>query len=54
MPARQRPPSAARDLIPERPGLDGLRRDVDTVADLREAARIGLGPHTAVAVGSLA
>jgi 2-phospho-L-lactate guanylyltransferase len=36
------------------PGLDGLRRDVDTVADLRDAARIGLGPHTAVAAGSLA
>jgi 2-phospho-L-lactate/phosphoenolpyruvate guanylyltransferase len=29
------------------PGLDGLRRDVDTVADLRDAARIGLGPRTA-------
>jgi 2-phospho-L-lactate guanylyltransferase len=26
--------------------LTGLRRDVDTVANLREAARIGLGPHT--------
>ncbi|HJW62645.1 MAG TPA: uracil-DNA glycosylase, partial [Actinomycetes bacterium] len=25
MPARQRPPSAARDLIPERPDLEGLR-----------------------------
>jgi uracil-DNA glycosylase family protein len=25
MPARQRPPSAARDLIPERPDLDSLR-----------------------------
>jgi len=25
MPARQRPPSAARDLIPERPDLGGLR-----------------------------
>jgi DNA polymerase len=25
MPARRRPPSAARDLIPERPDLDGLR-----------------------------
>jgi len=35
------------------PGLDGLRRDVDTVADLRDAARIGLGPHTAVAAASL-
>jgi 2-phospho-L-lactate/phosphoenolpyruvate guanylyltransferase len=35
------------------PGLDGLRRDVDTVADLRDAARIGLGPHTAALTGSL-
>jgi 2-phospho-L-lactate guanylyltransferase len=35
------------------PGLAGLRRDVDTVADLRDAARIGLGPHTAAAAGSL-
>ncbi len=26
--------------------LAGLRRDVDTVADLRAAAAIGLGPHT--------
>jgi 2-phospho-L-lactate/phosphoenolpyruvate guanylyltransferase len=31
------------------PGLAGLRRDVDTVADLRDAARIGLGPRTAAA-----
>jgi 2-phospho-L-lactate guanylyltransferase len=36
------------------PDLDGLRRDVDTVADLRDAARIGLGPHTAAAAASLA
>jgi 2-phospho-L-lactate/phosphoenolpyruvate guanylyltransferase len=36
------------------PGLDGLRRDVDTVADLRDAARIGLGPRTAAAAGPLA
>ncbi len=35
------------------PGLDGLRRDVDTVADLRDAARIGLGPRTLAAAGSL-
>jgi 2-phospho-L-lactate guanylyltransferase len=35
------------------PGLDGLRRDVDTVADLRDAARIGLGPRTSAASGSL-
>jgi len=34
-------------------GIDGLRRDVDTVADLRDAARIGLGPRTSVAAGSL-
>ena len=26
--------------------LTGLRRDVDTVANLREAAEIGVGPHT--------
>ena len=37
------------------PGLDGLRRDVDTVADLRDAARIGLGPRTAaLAAGGVA
>ncbi len=36
------------------PDLDGLRRDVDTVSDLRDAARIGLGPRTAAAAGSLA
>jgi 2-phospho-L-lactate/phosphoenolpyruvate guanylyltransferase len=35
------------------PGLDGLRRDVDTVADLRDAARIGLGPRTSAAAGAL-
>ncbi len=28
-------------------GLDGLRRDVDTRADLLSAARVGLGPRTA-------
>jgi 2-phospho-L-lactate/phosphoenolpyruvate guanylyltransferase len=33
------------------PGLDGLRRDVDTVADLHDAARIGLGPRTLVICG---
>ena len=35
------------------PGLDGLRCDVDTIADLRDAARIGLGPRTSVAAGAL-
>jgi 2-phospho-L-lactate/phosphoenolpyruvate guanylyltransferase len=35
------------------PGLDGLRRDVDTVADLQDAARIGLGPRTLAAAGPL-
>jgi 2-phospho-L-lactate/phosphoenolpyruvate guanylyltransferase len=29
------------------PGVPGLRRDVDTPADLRGAAALGLGPHTA-------
>jgi 2-phospho-L-lactate guanylyltransferase len=28
-------------------GIPGLRRDVDTPADLREAVALGLGPHTA-------
>src|SRR5258707_1736493 len=36
------------------PGLDGLRRDVDTVDDPRDPARIGLGPPTPAAAGSLA
>ena len=29
------------------PGVPGLRRDVDTPEDLRGAAALGLGPHTA-------
>jgi 2-phospho-L-lactate/phosphoenolpyruvate guanylyltransferase len=32
------------------PGLDGLRRDVDTPDDLRSAAAIGLGPRTVAAL----
>src|SRR5258707_5343928 len=36
------------------PGLDGLRRDLDTPDTLRYAARIGLGPPTPAAAGSLA
>jgi 2-phospho-L-lactate guanylyltransferase len=28
----------------------GLRRDVDTAADLREAAALGLGEHTSCAL----
>jgi 2-phospho-L-lactate/phosphoenolpyruvate guanylyltransferase len=36
------------------PGLAGLRRDVDTLDDLRDAARIGLGPRTAAAASLLA
>ncbi len=32
------------------PGLDGLRRDVDTADDLRSAAVIGLGPRTVAAL----
>jgi 2-phospho-L-lactate/phosphoenolpyruvate guanylyltransferase len=34
----------------EADGLAGLRRDVDTVEDLRAAARIGLGPRTRLLV----
>jgi 2-phospho-L-lactate/phosphoenolpyruvate guanylyltransferase len=36
------------------PGLAGLRRDVDTPADLGDAARIGLGPRTAAVADLLA
>jgi 2-phospho-L-lactate guanylyltransferase len=36
------------------PGLPGLRRDVDTPADLRSAAVLGLGPRTAVLAAELA
>jgi len=36
------------------PGLDGLRRDVDTVGDLRDAAGIGLGPRTCAAAAWIA
>jgi 2-phospho-L-lactate guanylyltransferase len=46
------PESAARHLASGARRLDGdwpsLRRDVDTAADLAEADRLGLGPHTAV------
>ena len=34
------------------PGLDGLRRDVDTIGDLRAAAAIGLGPRTRAALAA--
>ena len=35
------------------PGIDGLRQDVDTLADLRSAARIGLGPRSAAVAVAL-
>jgi 2-phospho-L-lactate guanylyltransferase len=45
------PESAARHLASRARRLEGdwpsLRRDVDTAADLAEAERLGLGPHTA-------
>ena len=34
----------AHELRPS--GIPGLRRDVDTLTDLREAITLGLGPHT--------
>lgn len=37
--------AVAVPMAPER--LGGLRRDVDTIEDLRAAAKLGLGPHTA-------
>ena len=33
---------------------NGLRQDVDTLADLRRAARLGLGPRSAALLGELA
>jgi len=35
------------------PGLDSLRRDVDTPADLADALRMGVGPHTTAAASRL-
>ena len=35
------------------PGITGLRRDVDTPEDLRDAARLGLGPRTAALAAEL-
>lgn len=34
-------------------GLASLRRDVDTPADLAEAVRLGVGPHTAAVVAQM-
>jgi 2-phospho-L-lactate/phosphoenolpyruvate guanylyltransferase len=34
-------------------GVESVRRDVDTGADLREALRLGVGPHTAGVVAGL-
>jgi 2-phospho-L-lactate guanylyltransferase len=36
------------------PGLSGLRRDVDTAAELRQAAQIGLGPRTLALLATVA
>jgi 2-phospho-L-lactate guanylyltransferase len=36
------------------PGVDSVRRDVDTPADLRAAAALGVGPHTAALLPALA
>ncbi|MGI8577219.1 MAG: 2-phospho-L-lactate guanylyltransferase [Nocardioidaceae bacterium] len=35
------------------PGLDRLRRDVDTEGDLLEAVRLGVGHHTSAALGAI-
>ena len=37
--------SGAAELVLD--GVPGLRRDVDTPDDLRGAAELGLGPHSA-------
>jgi 2-phospho-L-lactate/phosphoenolpyruvate guanylyltransferase len=36
----------------ELPGIDSVRRDVDTPADLAHAVRLGVGPRTATVLGS--
>ncbi|HVB42603.1 MAG TPA: 2-phospho-L-lactate guanylyltransferase [Streptosporangiaceae bacterium] len=43
--------SGAREL--DLPGIAGLRRDVDTLADLKDAAEIGLGPRSAALAAAL-
>lgn len=43
--------TGARELDPA--GLDSVRRDVDTAADLADAARLGLGPRTGAVVARL-
>jgi len=43
--------AGASEISPD--DLPGLRRDVDTAADLREAADLGLGPATAALAGRL-
>lgn len=51
------PRSRARHLASgavELPGLPGLRRDVDTPQDLRQALALGVGPRTAAVVAGLA
>jgi len=52
------PQSRARHLAAgaaeiDLPELAGLRRDVDTMADLRRAAEIGLGPRTAALLAAV-
>jgi 2-phospho-L-lactate guanylyltransferase len=45
---------AASGALPIGGAWPGLRRDVDTAADLAEAAALGLGPHTAALVARAA
>jgi 2-phospho-L-lactate/phosphoenolpyruvate guanylyltransferase len=47
---RYRAAGAAELLLPDAPGL---RRDVDTAEDLRDAAGLGLGPRTAALAAQL-
>jgi 2-phospho-L-lactate guanylyltransferase len=44
--------SGAREIT--LPGVDSVRRDVDTVADLRVALALGVGPRTAAIAARLA
>jgi len=52
------PESRARHLAAglaelDLPGLPGLRRDVDTVEELRAAAELGVGPRTRVLLATV-
>jgi 2-phospho-L-lactate/phosphoenolpyruvate guanylyltransferase len=44
--------AAGADIV-EASGIDGLRRDVDTAAQLAEAVRLGVGSHTRIVLETM-